>query len=55
VKFAPLIGDVMVEPAWRPPEGVSETPLVDNLTALHASYDAHPKFKVYPIAVRCLF
>ena len=45
----------MVELDWRAPEGVGEIALVDNLTVLHASYYAHPKFQGYPTAVRCLF
>ncbi len=54
-EIAPLIGAVMVELDWRAPEGVGEIALVDNLTVLHASYYARPKFKGYPIAVRYLF
>ena len=51
----PLIGEVMVELGWRAPEGVGEISLIDNLTVLHASYYARPKFKGYPIAVRYLY
>ena len=34
---------------------VGEIALVDNLTVPHASDYPRPKFKSYPIAVRCLF
>ncbi len=51
-EIAPLIGEVLVELDWCAPEGVGEIALIDNLTVLHASYYARPRFKGYPIAVR---
>jgi hypothetical protein len=54
-EVGPLIGEVMVELAWRAPEGMGEIALIDNRKVLHASYYTRPEHKGYPIAVRYLF
>jgi hypothetical protein len=50
-----LMGDIILEQAWRAPEGTGEIALLDNRTVLHASYYARARDKGYPIAVRYLY
>jgi len=49
----PLVNEIMLEQAWRAPEGVGEICLIDNRTVFHASY--YRFGKGYPIGVRYLF
>jgi hypothetical protein len=49
-----LLGDIVLEHGWDRPEGVGEISMLDNRTALHASYYRNPAEKGYKIGVRYL-
>lgn len=49
-----LLGNIVLEHAWDQPLGVGEISMLDNRTALHASYYRNPAEKGYKIGVRYL-
>ena len=49
-----LMGKIIVEHRWDMPEGIGEISMLDNITALHASYYRDPFVKGYKIGVRYL-
>lgn len=49
-----LMGNIILEHRWDMPEGIGEISMLDNITALHASYYRDPFIKGYKIGVRYL-
>jgi len=52
--MAELSNNIILEHRWIEPEGTGELSMLDNLTALHASYYPNPAAKGYKIGVRYL-
>ncbi len=49
-----ILGNVVIEQSWDRPEGIGEIAMLDNCTALHASYYRDVSQKAYKIGVRYL-
>lgn len=49
-----VLNNIVLEHAWDEPQGVGEISMLDNRTALHASYYRDPSQKGYKIGVRYL-
>ena len=54
VFLRPLLGDIVLEQPWSEPEGTGEIAVVDNRTALHATYHKDGTTKGYRIGARYL-
>ena len=49
-----LRDNIFIEHRWNEPEGSGELSMLDNITAMHASYYPNPAIKGYKIGVRYL-
>jgi hypothetical protein len=54
VDMDPLIGELILEQPWNEPEGTGEIVVVDNRTALHATYHKDGRTAGYRIGARYL-
>lgn len=54
-EISPLFNKTILEQPWAAPEGTGEIAVIDNRTALHATYQKSPNANSYRIGARYLF